>query len=300
MSIVQDTLSKLHEQGTIRSPTHPHPPGTSLARAASAREGGRKPEHEIALPAPEVRFDQNTLRAAGLLPPESQVRELTEQFRHIKRPLIEHAKGREAHAGPAGHLILVTSAIAGEGKTFTSVNLAMSMAFEKDICVLLVDGDVAKPQISRLLGLESRPGLLDALRDPTLQVNSLVLPTDQPGLSVLPAGQPGEHMTELLASVRLQQILHLISDRNPHLIVLFDSPPLLLRTESVALAQALGQVVMVVRAGNTPQQLVLDAAQRLQAEKPVWVVLNQSLEKDESSKLYGQAAATQQNTNVTV
>jgi protein-tyrosine kinase len=260
MAIIEDTLNRLHEQ--VR------------ARAAS--------------PAEIVRVDHNALRAAGLLPPQGQARELSEQFRQIKRPLIASATGRCGTRIPSGHLIMVSSAVPGEGKTFTCINLAVSIAFEKDTRVLLVDADVAKPQISRLLGLGSKPGLLDALRDSTLDIDALILPTDMPGFSVLPAGQPVEHTTELLASARMQHLAHQIGERDAHRVALFDSPPLLLTSESIALAQALGQVLLVVRAGVTPQQSVLDAVERLGGGKPLSVVLNQSIATvREGSKVYG-------------
>lgn len=288
MSIVQDTLSKLHERGW--TPASGGPVQASMHfQSGVFRESPPKQGGELFAPAQVVRIDQSALRAAGLLPPEPQVRELAEQFRQLKRPLIASAMGRCSTRIPSGHLVMVASAVPCEGKTFTCINLAISMAFEKDTRVLLVDADVAKPQITRLLGLSSKPGLLDALRDSTLDIDSLILPTDIPGFSILPAGQPLEHTTEFLASARMQEIAQQIGERDRHRIALFDSPPLLLTTESPALAQALGQVLLVVRAGVTPQQSVLDAVERLGGNKPVAVTLNQSIRMTrEGSKFYGQ------------
>jgi protein-tyrosine kinase len=294
MSLVQDMLRKVQDQSAARTTAGSAQSSPALAAAplAPPRRHSGEPESTSG---PLVEIDQNSLRAAGLLPPHRQERELAEQFRQIKRPLIAAATGRGATRLAAGHLIMLASAMSGEGKTFTALNLAISMACEKDIRVLLVDADVAKPHISRLLGLGSAPGLLDALRDSTLDIESLIRPTNIPGLSVLPAGQPGEHTTELLASERMLEIAHRIAERDPHRIALFDSPPLLQATESQALAQALGQVVLVVRAGETPQQAVLDAVERLGEGKRVAVVLNQSITRArERYPFYGQSA-TQEN-----
>lgn len=276
MSLVENVLQKARQEALARAAANA---SAAPPRAAESVPAGRKLGGEVppALPVPErpvFRIDLNALRAGGLLPPQTEERVLAEQLRQVKRPLLANATGRGATRLAQGHLIMVASAVPGEGKTFTCLNLAMSMALERDIHVLLVDADIPKPHISRALGLSAQPGLTDALRDSTLDVEALVMPTDIPGLSVLPAGQPVEHATELLASERMRQITQRISDYDPQRIVLWDSPPLLLTTESVALAHAVGQVVLVIHAGHTVHESVLDAVERL-GGKPTSVVLNQ-------------------------
>lgn len=234
-----------------------------------------------------VQIDQAALRVAGLLPPEHQARQLAQQYRQIKRPLLVNATGRGGPKLPSGHLIMMASAVPGEGKTFTSLNLAFSMALEKDIRLLLVDADVPKPHISKLLGVDKEPGLLDALKDPTIDVETLILPTNVPNLLVLPAGRRSEHATELLASKRMEEITRRMNARDPNRIVLFDSPPLLLTTESQALAQLMGQIVIVVRADFTPQQRVMDALSYVDQKKHVALVLNQSVNVSPTSYYYG-------------
>jgi len=142
--------------------------------------------------------------------------------------------------------------------------------------VLLMDADVAKPHISKLFGVDSDEGLMDVLKDPTLDVESLILPTDVPGLSILPAGRRSENATELLTSERMRAVVAQIGAHDSHRIVLFDSPPLLLTTESLALAEVVGQIVVVVRAGETSQQKVLDALSYLEG-RAVSLILNQSM-----------------------
>lgn len=289
MSIVENVLQKARQEALARAAAGNT---TNAAPRAEPFPAGRKTgvEAPAPMPVPErpiFRIDLNALRAAGMWPPQTEERVLAEQFRQIKRPLLANASGRGATRLAQGHLIMVASAVPGEGKTFTSVNLAMSMALERDVRVLLVDADIPKPHISRVLGLGGQAGLTDALRDTTLDVETLILPTDIPGLSLLPAGQPVEHVTELLASERMRQITQRISEYDPRRIVLWDSPPLLLTTESVALAQVVGQVVLVIHAGQTIHESVLDAVERL-GGKPTSVVLNQCVPSSgEPYRYYG-------------
>ena len=201
---------------------------------------------------------------------------MAQQYRRIKRPLIVNATGRGGARVANGHVIMVASAIAGEGKTFTAINLALSMSREKDVHVLLVDADVAKAHISRQLGVAGAPGLLDVLRDGRVGVESVILSTDVPNLSVLPAGTHSHETTELLASVRMEEVMRAIAQHDERRVALFDSPPLLLTTESHAIAQVAGQVVLVVRAAGTPQHAVLSALSYLGDHPAVSLVLNQS------------------------
>jgi len=283
MSLVERAIKKLQEsRGT--APTAPELPAATAPapRAAAARA-------DVARPTRVVHIDRARLRDVELVPPPEQERQIAHDYRQIKRPLIANAFGRGVPVVPMGHLVMVTSALPGDGKTFTSVNLALSMALEKDISVLLVDADVAKPHISRILGVDQEPGLLDVLHDASLEIDSVILPTDVPGLSILPAGRASDTATELLASARMQEIGAILDSRDANRMVLFDSPPLLLTSESRALAHSVGQVVIVVRAEYTPQQAVLDAIEKLGANRSISLVLNQS--KITTAAYYGYGSA---------
>ena len=171
-------------------------------------------------------------------------------------------------------MIMITSSLPDEGKTFVSINLALSMSLERDISVVLVDADVAKQHVSSLFGVDAEPGLLEAVKDENLDVESLILPTDVPKLSVLPAGKPSDTATELLASLRMESVIWRLGgllDRKR--VVIFDSPPVLLTSESRALAQHMGQIVLAVKAGNTPQHAVLDAINCLGESRNVVLAL---------------------------
>jgi exopolysaccharide/PEP-CTERM locus tyrosine autokinase len=174
-------------------------------------------------------------------------------------------------------MVMVTSSLPNEGKTFVSINLALSLSLERDISVVLVDADVAKSHVSRLFGLDAESGLLDAVRDEAADVESLILPTDIPKLSILPAGRPTEMATELLASFHMESVLaKIVGWQTRKRVVVFDSPPLLLTSESRVLAQRMGQILVVVRAGVTPQQAVFDSIECLAGCRSVTLLLNQS------------------------
>jgi protein-tyrosine kinase len=271
MSVVERALDKLRNaqlgadrRATASVPAIPAPLG-SLLEAAVTAESGRR-----------VLIDRDALRSAGYLPDADQDRRFADEYRQIKRPLLAHAFGAEQPVGrPSPRLAMMASALPGDGKTFTSINLALSLAREKDSSVVLVDADVAKPHISRIFGVEAEPGLLDALADPGLNAASLVLPTDVRGLSILPAGLPREGASELLASARMAEVTGQILARHPRCVALFDSSPLVVSSESRALAPWMGQVLVVVRAGHTPRQALLEALDHLPEQAKVSLVLNQ-------------------------
>jgi exopolysaccharide/PEP-CTERM locus tyrosine autokinase len=219
-----------------------------------------------------VTVSSAALRAQGLFPHPEQERRLTAEYRQIKRPIMAAVRGREAVAN--GRILVIASALPGEGKTFTSINLAVSLALEKDTSVLLVDGDLAKSQVSRAFGVQGEPGLMDLLLDPSMDSAAAIIPTSVSGLSILPAGSECSTATELLTSARMEQLVAELQGRDPTRIVLFDSPPLLLTTESRALIGVAGQVVVVVRAEQTTQAAVLEALATVGSTKKVGLVLN--------------------------
>lgn len=289
MSVIENAIKRLQASRGATAPGH-ESAFEALAAVGAARR--RDVAADAATPARTIPINQDALRAAGLLPPPHQERELAQQYRQIKRPLINRALGRGMPAVPQGNLVMIASSVPGEGKTFMSLNLALSMRLEEDVTVLLVDGDVVNPRMSQVLGVQDEPGLLDVVRDPSMSVASVVLPTEVPGLSFLPAGRPSDNATELLASVRMHQVVVQLASDDPARLVLFDSAPLLLTTESQALAQVAGQILLVVRAGQTSQHLVFEAIETLAEEKPVSLVLNQCVRKPHGYHYqYGSSAA---------
>jgi protein-tyrosine kinase len=233
-----------------------------------------------------ISIDQDALRVAGLLAPKHQERQIASQYRQIKRPLIAAATGKGQEPLPSGRLVMVASALPGEGKTFTAINLAFSMAMEKDLHVVLVDGDVAKPQISKMFGVDAERGLLDAVIDPAVDLEGLILPTDVLNLFLLPAGTRSDRATELLASERMVEVMNRLLQRDDRRIFLFDSSPLLVTTEAPALAEVVGQIVVVVRAEYTEHHVLQDALSRLPEGCSPSLVLNQSTLKSATGYYY--------------
>ena len=223
-----------------------------------------------------VTLDFERFRAKGLLTPDAQRTRLKEDYRYIKRPVLLNADGKGAMTVTHPNLVMVTSALPGEGKTFTACNLAMSIASERNRTVLLIDADVLKPAVAQTLGFEAELGLVDYLVDDRLQLPDLLVDVNVPSLTILPAGSPYHLSAELLAGTRMRELAAELSARYPDRIVIFDSPPLLMTTEASILASLMGQVLLVVEAGRTPQSQVKDALTQLHADQLVGFVLNKS------------------------
>jgi len=229
---------------------------------------------------PNVELDLDDLERRGFLTPESPRSQLSDEMRVVKRPIMRNALGAQGHRVRNGNLVMVTSAVSGEGKTFTSINLAMSLATELDTRVLLVDGDVAHPGLPRVLGIPKSPGLLDLLTTPGLSIGDTLLHTNVPALSIMPAGSINRRATELLASEQMADLLHELSSRYSDRIIVFDSPPILAATESRVLASHMGQILMVVAADSTLQSEVSLALSTIDSCEIVHMMLNKASRTD--------------------
>ncbi len=261
MSIIENALDKIRRT-----------PGTTTSSAATRADIPLDTLTRPALsPLRRVTVDFDVLRAQGELPEAGLERRFADYYREIKRPLVQAMLAGDAH--PESRLILVTSALPGEGKSFTALNLALSIARERDVSVLLVDADVPKGHLSRTFGLQGAPGLLDALSDESIDIDSIVVGTDIRGLEILPAGKPVEGAAELIASARMGQIAMRLA-RHPRRLVLLDSAPLLASSEARALKQLPGKTLLVARAGKTPRQALLDAIALIDKTKLHGLVLN--------------------------
>jgi receptor protein-tyrosine kinase len=253
-----------------------------LAEGASLPANGKPPPASGKSTAParsstgaarQFAVDRNRLRALSLIAPSGERTPLAESFRRIKRQILANVANPKPGAPPA-NLVLVTSALAGEGKTFCAINLAISMALERDRTVLLVDADVAKPSIPRALGLNAASGLMDVLLDRQVDLGSVLWTTDISGLTVLPAGTAHQHATELLASDTMRSLLRDLGERYHDRIVVFDSPPLLAASEAGALASHVGQIVVVVEAGKTSEAALKRALGRVDTSRVTGLLLN--------------------------
>lgn len=220
-----------------------------------------------------VTIDTARLASRNLLGPQSKRNRMVEEFRLIKRRLL----GRRWATGERpGNTIIVTSALPEEGKTTIAVNLAMSIAAEEDLRVLLVDADFIKPNALRQLGVTADKGLIDVIQNPRLDISDVMLATNIDKLSLIPSGQLHDRCTELLASARMKEIVAELASRYDDRILIFDSPPVLATTESVTLASHMGQIVFVVQAERTRRQLVASALELVGHKERVSMVLNRA------------------------
>jgi receptor protein-tyrosine kinase len=244
------------------------PGGRSGPAASSTRTG------------PKVVIDLARLARHGLVTPDAPQTPIAREFRIVKRPVLENVQGKAGGRPRNGNLVMLTSALAGEGKSFCAVNLAMSIAMELDNTVLLVDADVANPSILEILGLPQTPGLLDVLTDPRRDLASVILKTNVDKLSILPAGTRHERATELLASEAMTQLVLEMASRYPDRVIVFDSPPLLLTTESPVLAAHMGQIIVVVEADRTASNSVKQALATVEKCPLVMTLLNKARGSD--------------------
>ena len=233
-----------------------------------------------------VEIDLGRLAAMGYLTPKAARSQLGDDFRVIKRPLLLNAQGKSAQPVDNANVIMVTSALPGEGKTFVAINLAMSMAMELDRTVLLVDTDVSRPSVLSRLGLAPARGFLDVLGDASTDLSEVLLRTNIDKLTILPSGVPRPQATEILASDSMSRLLADVAARYPDRIVIFDSPPLLPSTESRVLATRMGQVILVVEAMRTPQKAVTQALSTVESCPMVMPLLNK-VSRSEVGSYYG-------------
>lgn len=290
MSLIEraaERLEKLKEAGALPAAAVPQPAADPVVRP-SAADGGEKaapppPESVGAKPdaAPvrqsgrQVDIDLSALARDGMVTPDQPRSQIAEEYRVVKRPLLRNLQGKGATAIENGNLIMVSSALPGEGKSFTAINLAISIAMELDHTVLLVDADVSRPAILNRLGLEPEKGLMDVLTG-RAELGDVLLRTNVEKLSLLPAGMPHPRATELLASDAMIRMLEEMATRYAERVIVFDSPPLLVTTEARELATHMGQVVLVVEANRTTHSTVKQALAAIENCPVKLLVLNKS------------------------
>jgi exopolysaccharide/PEP-CTERM locus tyrosine autokinase len=219
-------------------------------------------------------IDRAVLVANGLLVPDAPVGALAEEFRLVKRQLMVTARTLRHTDADKARTILVCSAKPNDGKTYCAVNLAISMAAEREVEVILIDADFAKPDVMKRLGLTEGLGLLDALADPAIAIENCVVRTDIPQLSVLPAGTKSHSDTELLGSARTATLISALLAADPRRVLIFDSPPVLAASPAAVLAHQAGQTVLVVRADRTVESDLREAVALLDGCEEIQLLLN--------------------------
>jgi protein-tyrosine kinase len=265
----RDKHSTFEEIRELRARRHPDIPRMD----AESMEAGRG--HTARVASRTLSIDRNQLRRHSLITPDGERTPTAEGFRRIKRQIL--ANVARSKPGVPANLVLITSALAGEGKTFCAINLAISIALELDHTVLLVDADVARPSVSKILGLEAEQGLMDVLLDRRIDLARVLWKTDLGKLTLLPAGTGHQHATELLASDAMRSLLQEMAERYHDRVIIFDSSPLLAASEAGALASQMGQIVMVVEAGKTTEPALKMALDHVERSKVAGLLLNKGV-----------------------
>ncbi|TXF99431.1 XrtA-associated tyrosine autokinase [Massilia arenae] len=290
MSIIEKAASRIDKQRQNAAPAvNPdHSPAGTAADAAPAAVLVEVPAAQAAQALPgaapdaapartrRVELDLNRMRELGMVTAAGGRTNLLEEFRIIKRPLLKRAFAERGPKDNPTNLIMVTSSLPGEGKTYCAINLAMSIAMELDHTVLLVDADVARPSVLRTLGLPTQRGLMDILVDTELDLADVMLRTNVDTLAILPAGTATPRATELLASSTMTAMLNELANRYPDRIIIFDSPPLMLTSEARVLASHMGQIVVVVEAQTTTQYAVKESLHQLEGMSNVNLIYNKT------------------------
>ena len=299
MSLVEKALQKIlaqQAQAPEQTPGRPpraNPPINVPVEAAPMQRPA--PTFSFSPPGPRVDINIAKLREAGLVPSIQQERVATRQMRNLKHSLIRKLANDKVRGETVHRTVMVTSARSGDGKTFTTLNLALSLALEKDLRVLLVDADVPKPNISTIFGATNQRGLIDVLADNDSDPASVICPTSVNGLYFAPVGRSSEVATELLSSGRMAQVVQRWVSLEPRMLVLFDSPPMLVTAESQALSALMSQILVVVRAGVTLQSAVKETLALLAVGGGhLSLVLNDSAATDSTSYGYGYGYNQQQ------
>lgn len=254
----------------VTSPAVPRTMVQSFADASSNKAG---PEDRSRDPAAVI--SQTSLAAQGIVLPSAGTSRTVEEFRALKRELLATiARNRGAASGPRSRVVLVTSASPGEGKTFTATNLALALAYEKDVRVLLMDADAYRQSLLSYLGITAEMGWLDYVSGLVPRASDVIVRTNLPNFSVLPAGKVREQIPELMSSSRTAELLDELTLEDPARTVVIDAVPCLTSTEPSILAGLAGQTIFVVAAHETAQDQIEASLRQLSASSSVSLMLN--------------------------
>lgn len=284
MSKLHKALSALRDSGRTSSEKGaPGQTGTAKNGGPPARKQAYGPsageayvsDNEL-LPKHRIEISLEDIVSAGIYPGEEDVEVIAQQFRRIKRPIIQIAFGADLSQSENRNVVMMASALPGAGKSFCAYNLSQSIALERDLGAVLIDADVLKPGVSRSFGLDDQIGLIDYLIEPSIQIEDILFQSNLNDVIVIPAGRQHPEATELLASRRMRDLVSLLSAKFKNRAVIFDMPPLLLTSEAQVLASQAGQIVLVIEARVSSQDSVLRAVGMLDRQTPINAILNKS------------------------
>jgi len=281
----------------IPQPVQPMPRGVSAIPGgpswrAPAPAVSRAPEQPTAPPpAKTVRLDFRALRQNGLITPDNMTSAISNEFRGIKRRLLQKVRDPQTRAA-VSNLIMVTSSLPGEGKTFSSINLALSLAAERGLQVLLIDADVIRPSVGNMFVAPPSEGLTDLLTGKVSRVSDVLHRcTDIPNLAVIFAGNPSVNTPELISSGKMANLCKELSARYPDRVIVLDTPPVLASAEPAILASYVHHLVMVVAADQTDRHQLRKSLESVASCQSVSLLFNKapSWNEQEYVAYYGYA-----------
>ena len=218
-------------------------------------------------------IDAVALERGGMVDWSRTRSRISEEFRLVQRQILRAAFGPGAEPG-FSNLLMVTSARPGEGKSFTSVNLAGSIARQGDHHVLLVDADSKRDSFCYALGLAEMRGLLDLVANPKLDPSPLIVKTPIDRLSILPVGRERERSAELFSTKEMTRLIQSLGRRYADRLLVLDAPPCLSTSDPAVLAPVVGQILFVVEADRTQRDEVEASLDLIQACPNITLVLN--------------------------
>ena len=270
-SIIERLAERENEgaEGLItQQPSTLSPLKNHIAASAPTTEQDPPPASKVA------HIDLARLQEAGMVTSLGGRGRVLDEYRLIKRPIVRNAVSGTEFQEKRRNLVMVTSAQPGEGKTFTAICLAMSVVAEENAQVLLVDLDIHTQQLCKTLGIRSETGLINLLHGTKPALSEVLVQTDVPRLTVLPAGSDHPLAHELLASPKMRSLMDDLSNRYRGGLVIFDTAPALISTDTSVLATNVGQVIMVVEANRTGRASVEEAVSLVDGCEQVSLVLN--------------------------
>lgn len=232
-----------------------------------------------------IELDLDSLGKLGYLTPNTDNKLLFEQYRRIKLPILKTAFENE-DITKNKNIVMVTSSVTGEGKSFTSLNLAMSVAYEYNHTVLLIDADISKQMSSKVMGVKGANGLIEYLTDREKYLENLILKTNIPKLNLIPSGSYSELVTELYSSNKMTDLVDELSTRYQDRLIIIDTPPVLEDSSAKVLTNLANQIVYIVEAEKTPRHIVEQGLRILGQDKPIGIVLNKSNARHNPSYYY--------------
>ena len=219
-------------------------------------------------------IDAVALERAGMVDWSRTRSRVSEEFRLVQRQILRNAFAPPGAEPGFTNLLMVTSARPGEGKSFTAVNLAGSIARQGNNHVLLVDANSKRNSICYPMGLADAPGLLDLAANPKLDPGPLIVRTPIEQLSILPIGRERERSPVLFSSQEMIRLIQSLGRRYADRLLVLDAPPCLSTSDPAVLAPVVGQVLFVVEAERTQRGEIEASLDLIQACPTIALVLN--------------------------